>query len=133
MEGAFRLAALLGVERGPGFLLLMGPPARHAQRLAAMLEDIEVVAVSPETRESPETPGVSRLLYGEGIPFHAGTFRGVALQADWARTHLEDAIRVLSPGSRIVLLDPGEGDRARLESAGKELLLVSAKALVAVA
>jgi hypothetical protein len=98
-----------------------------------MVEEIEVVAVGPGLREQPETPGVSRLEFQRGIPFQPGSFRGVALQGDWVRSHLEEGVRVLLPGSRIVLLDPREGDRARLEEAGLELLLVTGKALVAVA
>jgi uncharacterized protein YbaR (Trm112 family) len=42
-EGALRLAALLGVREGPGLLLLSGSSVRFAERLAAMIENIEVV------------------------------------------------------------------------------------------
>jgi hypothetical protein len=130
-EEAFRLGALLGVEPGPGFLLLAGSAAGASERLAAMLEGIEVVALDPGLRHTPEVPGVSRVEVGHGIPFRPATFRGVALEGDWIRTHLEEAIRVLRPPGRLVLLRPGPGDAGRLEEAGMELFLVSGKAVVA--
>jgi uncharacterized protein YbaR (Trm112 family)/SAM-dependent methyltransferase len=133
VEGALRLAALLGVERGPGFLLVMGAAARLAGRLAAMVEGIEVVAVGPGLEALDEDPGVSRMAFGPGVPFYDASFQGVALQGNWIPPRLGEALRVLRPGSRIVLLDPAEEDRSRLEEAGLELLLVTGKALVAVA
>ncbi len=133
VEGALRLAALLGVERGPGFLLVMGPSARLAGRLAAMVEGIEVVAVGPGLQALDEDPGVSRMAFGQGVPFYDGSFQGVALQGEWISPYLADALRVLRTGARIVLLDPSGEDRARLEEAGLEFLLVTGKALVAVA
>jgi uncharacterized protein YbaR (Trm112 family) len=133
VEGALRLAALLGVERGPGFLLVMGPSARLAGRLAAMVQGIEVVAVGPGLEALDEDPGVSRMAFGPGVPFYDASFQGVALQGEWIPPHLGEALRVLRPGSRIVLLKPSEEDRARLEEAGLEFLLVTGKALVAVA
>lgn len=133
VEGALRLAALLGVERGPGFLLLMGPSARLAGRLAAMVGGIEVVAVGPGLKALAESPGVSRMAFHKGIPFYDASFQGVALQGEWIPPHLGEALRVVRPGARIVLLDLTEQDRTRLEEAGLEFLLVTGKALVAVA
>ena len=133
VEGALRLAALLGVERGPGFLLVMGPSARLAGRVAAMVEGIEVVAVGPGVQALDEDSGVSRMAFGQGVPFYDGSFQGVALQGEWISPYLAEALRVLRTGARIVLLDPSEEDRTRLEKAGLEFLLVTGKALVAVA
>ncbi len=131
VEGALRVAALLGVERGPGFLLVMGPSAPLAGRVARMVEGIEVVAVGPGVRTLPEEAGVSRLEVGPPLPFFDATFQGVALEGAWVRSHLDEGLRTLRPGGRMVLLGPGEGDAARLEAAGLELLLVTSKAVVA--
>lgn len=133
VEGALRLAALFGVERGPGFLLLMGPSARLAGRLAAMVGEIEVVAVGPGLQAMDERPGVSRMAFPKEMPFHDATFHGVALQGAWISPHLAEALRVVRPGARLVLLDPTDTDRTRLEEAGLEFLLVTGKAMVAVA
>src|SRR5690606_2475537 len=45
-EAAFRLAALMGVTRGPGFSLIVGGSAWLAPAVAAMIEQLEVVAVT---------------------------------------------------------------------------------------
>jgi len=102
-EGALRLAAMLGVTEGPATLLLLGAPARQAERLVAMVPGVEVVAVHPGLRDRPEVAGVSRLHAGARLPFFSTTFRGVALDADWAGTHLDEAFRVAAPGVRIVV------------------------------
>jgi uncharacterized protein YbaR (Trm112 family) len=131
-EGAIRLGALLGVREGPGVLLLMGRPVRHAERLAAMVERIEVVAAHAGLRNFPETPGVSRLRVGERLPFRSGTLRGAAAGGREADRHLAEAVRVLAPGARLVVVEP-EGDlEQRMEDSGLELLLVTARALVGV-
>jgi hypothetical protein len=120
-EGALRLAAMLGITEGPATLLLLGGPARQAERLVAMVPGIDVVAVHPGLRERPEEEGVSRLHVGVHLPFFSATFRGVAMDASWAASHLDEALRVAVPGARIVVelqdaaptgADPAQGGRA---------------------
>jgi uncharacterized protein YbaR (Trm112 family) len=102
-EGGLRLAAMLGVAEGPGHLLLAGAPARQGERLAAMIGGIEVVALHPGLRGREEAAGVSRIHAGARLPFFSMTFRGTALGSAWARTHLEEALRVTAPGARLVV------------------------------
>lgn len=130
-EGAFRLAALLGVEEGPGLILLRGSWAAHATRLAGLIDDIEVVAAHGELEEAPEASGVSRMALGDRFPFFSGSLRGVALDLLQTDHGLEEGIRVLGPGARIVLKAPATGVMERLEEAGLEILLQTESFLVA--
>ncbi len=130
-EEVLRLGALLGVERGPGRLVLVGDPARHARALADMLEEIEVVAVDASLRAEPEWAGVTRIVAAPRLPFFSGTVRGVALGGNAAPDLLDEAVRIVQPGGRVVVLDPPDGVRARLEEGGLGLLLDEAGTVVA--
>ncbi len=120
---AERLQALLGVAEGPGQIVVVGPAAVHAPALARRTPDVEVVAVSPALAGAEEAPRVSRLAARPGLPFFPRTFRGVVLSGDASPRLLDEAVRVLAPGARVVVLDAGEEVRARLEAAGVTPLL----------
>jgi uncharacterized protein YbaR (Trm112 family) len=134
-EAGLRLAAMLGVREGPCLLMLMGAPAAQAERLAAMIPEVEVVALHPETRHWAPAAGVSRGEVASTLPFFSGALRGVALDTSVvSRDALAEPVRVLAPGSRLVLeLTPGD-DRvawqAALEGAGLELLLATDRRIV---
>lgn len=122
---ALRLGALLGVTHGPGFLVLVGPGAVHARELAALIEDIEVVAVETGTAAARAggagavgapaagaQPGVNRLVAGAAatrLPLATGKVPGVALTGAAADALLEEGVRLLSPVGRLVL-DPAPAD-----------------------
>lgn len=127
-----RLAALLGVTRGPGHLVLVGRPARHARVLAGMLEEIEVVGVAPWLRGWEEEPGISRVVAGPGLPFFSRRIRGVVLSGPGAEPLLADSARVVGPGSRVVVLDAPADARGRLEGAGLSPVLDEAGVVVGV-
>jgi hypothetical protein len=129
-EGALRTAALLGVERGPGLLLLAGPPVRYAERVAAMIEGIEVVAAHPGLRKLSESAGVSRVAIGARFPFQTGSLRGVVLEGGRGRRDLAEGIRVLARGARLVLTAPPGGSGEVMEEAGLELLMDAKQAVV---
>lgn len=122
-EATARLAALLGVARGPGHLLLVGAPAGHAEALAEMLEEVEVVGVHPGLHERDEVPGVSRIAARPGLPLHDRMVRGVALGGVSAEAMLADAARVVTPGGRLVVLEPSGSARERLGGDGLAPLL----------
>jgi len=128
--GAFKVAALLGVREGPGFLLLTGPHVRHASRLAAMIEGAEILAADPGLRTVREQPGVTRIWLGARLPFQAASLRGVVLHGEDGEALLDEGVRVLSPGGRLVYFAPPSSARARMEAARMELLLEADTVLV---
>ncbi|TVR60966.1 MAG: hypothetical protein EA422_13200 [Gemmatimonadales bacterium] len=130
-EDTFRLAALLGVREGPGLLLLAGGWVALAGRLAAMIHEIEVVALDPHLRASAEEAGVSRLTTGRTLPFFHASLRGVALDGAQLVEWEEEAIRVLGPGARLVVRDPPADLPGRLEARGLQPLLQTGRYVVA--
>ncbi|HEY8485720.1 MAG TPA: hypothetical protein VIL13_13985 [Longimicrobiales bacterium] len=131
-EEAFRLAALLGVTEGPGFVLVVGEAARLAPGIAGVVEGIEVVAVDPSLAGWPEVPGVSRLATGAQLPFFSGTMRAVALTGERAERLLEEGARVVSRLGRLVVQGAGRGVVERLARAGLEPLAAEGETVVAV-
>lgn len=128
---ALRLAALLGVTEGPGFVLVAGPGARLGAGVAALVEGIEVVAVCGE-REVSEAAGVSRLAVGRVLPLASGSMRAVALTGDGGGIALEEAARVVGPLGRLVVGDAGPTVLERLGRAGFEVLAQEGAEVVAV-
>jgi uncharacterized protein YbaR (Trm112 family) len=109
--GAERLAGLLGVTRGPAFLLLAGPSAAHAPAIAGMLDDVEVVTINA-VAESDVVPGINRILAGgPQLPIASAKIAGVALTGPAADALLDEGARAVSPVGRLVL-DPAPPDAA---------------------
>lgn len=109
--GAERLAGLLGVTRGPAFLLLAGPSAAHAPAIAGMLEDVEVLTINA-VAESDIAPGINRILAsGPQLPIASAKIAGVALTGPTADALLDEGARAVSPVGRLVL-DPVPPDAA---------------------
>jgi uncharacterized protein YbaR (Trm112 family) len=132
-EDSFRLAALLGITSGPGLVLLSGRWAGHAERLAGMIEEIEVLAAHPGLLDEAERPGVSRIMVGSRLPFFSGALRGAVVEGDGLErgVELEEVVRVLVPGARIVVSSPQPGAMERLEGLGMEPLLETTRFVVA--
>lgn len=131
-EAAMRLAAMLGVTGGPGFVLLVGEAATHAAALADIVPNLEVVAASDTAREWDERPGVSRIGVGGTLPFPARALRGIVLSGRAADVLLEQAAHALGALARLVLEDAPSNAAQRLESAGLEVLVQQGNTVVAV-
>lgn len=127
---ATRLTALLGVTQGPAFVLLAGAAAAHAADVAALMEDVEVVAVHATPSHTPDSAGSSHVLASE-LPFAGGKMSGVALVG--AHTDmLEEAARVVRPTGRL-LLDPAPDDAEdRLRPLGLRVLAREGAVVLAV-
>ncbi|MDB4947906.1 MAG: hypothetical protein JWM27_555 [Gemmatimonadetes bacterium] len=130
-EAAVRIAALVGLADNPGPVLIAGPGAELAPAVAALVAGPEIVALTARPSVGVETPGVSRLAAGPAIPFQDRTLRGVALTGGADRALLAEAVRVLVPGSRLVV-DPASPSTAdEVRALGAEVLLDQAGAVVA--
>lgn len=109
---ALRLAALIGVARGPAMIAVAGRLAGCACDLAALLPDVDVVALAPRFGFAP-SPGASHLLASERLPLRDGSLAGIALAGPWAEFLLDEASRSVARSGRVVLLDASpEGERA---------------------
>jgi uncharacterized protein YbaR (Trm112 family) len=138
-EDALRVAALLGVTEGPGYILLLGPATAHADMLAGMIPDIEVLAAfaggAPPSSAAPAGKGrtaVSQIRLGTGgIPLSSGRLAGVAVTGDAVTAWLGEAMRVLKPLGRLVV-EPATGETAEaVRQAGLQVLLQQDGTLVA--
>jgi len=122
-EQTMRLGALLGVAEGPGTLFIRGPAARHAEALADLISQVEVVAVDPLLQTASEREGVSRFAMGARIPFFSSSFRGVLLDGPVEEVDLEEAARVVVPSGRVVILHGGERSSEALDGLGLSVIL----------
>jgi hypothetical protein len=66
---------------------------------------------------------------GGGLPFRAGSMRGVALTG-WATSLLEEGLRVLAPRARLLLEPVDGGARERVAAAGGVVVLDEGETLV---
>lgn len=129
--GVERLVALLGIVGGPGTVALVGEPARLAEDVAAALPEVLVVAVDPDMRLWPETPEVSRLASGPGLPFFASTLRGVIVDGRLGPDWLSEAARVVHAKARVVVLHAPEDASDALGACGLTVLAREAETVVA--
>ena len=130
-EEAARIAALLGIPRGPGTVVTVGRPARLAASLAASVEELQVVAVDPDTAGWEERGGVTRMAAEPGLPFFSRMLRGAVVDGDLGAAILSEAARVVAPMSRVVVTDAGEDAGELLAEGGLEVLAREAGTVVA--
>lgn len=126
-----RVAALLGIQRGPGTVLFIGAPATLAAEYVAKIEDVQAAAIGPALGEAGEAPGVSRLLTGAVLPFFSRMLRGVVLDGRVDSGLVSEAARVIGAGSRVVVLHAPDGAADQLREAGLQVLAEEAGTIVA--
>lgn len=108
---SLRLAALIGVARGPALIAVAGGLAGRAGELAAFLPGVEVVALAPRFHSGPPL-GASHLMASERLPLRDGSLAGIALAGSWAEHLLKDGLRCLARPGRIVLMGASpEGEK----------------------
>jgi hypothetical protein len=106
------------------------PGAELAPAIAALVPGLQVVAFTAHPVREDGTPGVSRVAGGPALPVRGGMLRGVALTGG-AETPLAEAVRVLAPGTRVVLDPAPEGTAEELRGVGAEVLLEQEGVVVA--
>ena len=127
---AVQMAALLGVTEGPALLLLQGAAASQAGAVADLVDEVEVVALDGRTLTQEERSGVSRMTARAALPFYSDSLHGGLLSGRARKRELEEAIRVVRPGGRVVLLEAAEDSRAVMEEKGLEILVEEKGVLV---
>jgi uncharacterized protein YbaR (Trm112 family) len=102
------IQALLDLSGPGGFVVLLGEATRHAPGLAALMGGIHFVGINAPA-EIGILPTLSLLVAPRGIPLRSSMARAVVVGADMAEeAWLEDAVRVLLHGRRLVIESSGE-------------------------
>ncbi len=97
--------ALLSLEFGGGYVVLVGSVTRLSEPLAKLISEIQFVGVNPPP-DVRESPGLSLLRSSSTIPLRSGTARGVVIGQEYAgEPWLAEAGRVLTSGRRMVVAD----------------------------
>lgn len=130
-EEASRIVALLGIREGPGTVVTAGRPVRLAAAVAASVEELQVVAVDPDTHAWADQAGVSRMAASPGLPFFSRMLRGAVVDGTLGRALLFEAARVVAPMSRVVVVEAGEEAADVLEEAGLSVLAAGSGTVVA--
>src|SRR5262249_19999801 len=100
--------ALLDLSGPGGFVVLLGEATQHAAGLGGMMGGIHFVGIKAPAGIVP-SPILSLLVAPRGIPLRSSMARGVVVGASMASSPwLEDAVRVLLRGRRLVIESSGE-------------------------
>ena len=99
---ALKLAAALGVARGPGLIVVPDGCRAEAAPLANLVAGIEVVVVGWGGR-GLLADGVSAFVTGPLLPLRDGVARGVVAEGGAGEGWWGECLRVLMPGGRIVI------------------------------
>ena len=119
---ALKLAAALGVARGPGLMVVPDGCRAEAAPLAHMVAGIEVVVVGWGGR-GLTADGVSAFVTGPRLPLRDGVARGGVAEGGAGEGWWGECLRVLMPGGRIVIIEAGAGARAWMTTGGLATLL----------
>ena len=102
-DAPLRVAALLDLTTPQGIVLLAGDWARNAVDVAAMVDQIHLVALDSPADTPPPGLGVSAVEAGACIPLRASVARGIALdQAHATGKAVIEAVLSLQPGGRLI-------------------------------
>lgn len=130
-EAALRRAALLGLSGGAGRVVIRGPGTGAAAGVAALAPDVQVIAMedAPEPAHGPAP--VDRVAAGPGLPFADGSLRAVALTGGADPVSLDQALRALTPGGRLLVEAATQGVADALRDAGAQIMLDQEGTMVA--
>lgn len=126
-----RVVALLGIVGGPGTVALVGEPARFAEAMAAVGDEMQVVGVDPDLGSWPERPRISRIMAAPGLPFFGSTLRGVAVDGRLGASWVAEGARVVAPGGRVVVVHAPRGTEDALVGSGLTVMAAEQGTVVA--
>lgn len=131
-ERAVRLAALLGTAETRGVFLLGPGLSASAEGVSRLAADSEVLAVHAADVGVAGRAGITPIVVDriDRLPVLDGRLRGAAFGGA-GMPSAREAVRILVPGGRLVVLDPPRGLDAALPDLGLALRAVDARALVA--
>ena len=121
-DGALRLAAALGVTRGPGLIVVPDACRDEAAGLGELVRDVEVVVVGWGGRGAVGA-AVSAFVTGPTLPLRDGVARGVVAAGDAGAPWWDECLRVLMPGGRVVIVGASEAAREWVQGAGMATVL----------
>lgn len=128
---AIKVAALLGLTDGSGFILLAGRTTAAADALSDMLKGDEWIALGDHVSNQEERSGVSRIVAtSDRLPLSTGGLRGAALDsahAEW----LPEVARALAADARVAVFEPPAGLADQAPQLGLNVVLDSPEAFVA--
>ena len=127
---ALKLAAALGVARGPGLMVVPDSCRDEAAPLAKLVAGIEVVVVGWGGR-GLMAEGVSAFVTGPALPLRDGVVRGVVAEGGAGEGWWGECLRVLMPGGRIVITEATVAAREWVGGAGLATLVDEGGMLVA--
>lgn len=128
---AIKVAALLGLTDGSGFVLLAGRATAAADALSDMLKGDEWIALGNHVSNQEERTGVSRIVANsDRLPLSTGGLRGAALDSAHAGW-LPEVARALAPEARVAVFEPPEELAKQAPQLGLNVVLDSPEALVA--
>lgn len=130
-EQAYRLAALMGVTEGPGYVVIHGEGARLSRGVAAVVQGIEVVTIDHALAAWTEEEGVSRIATGKVLPFRARSVRAVALTGPASDSSLAEAARILVPAGRCVIQPISASTGQLVEEVGLDIVAQDPDTIVA--
>ncbi len=102
-DAPLRAAALLDLTTSLGLVMLAGAWASIAVDVAALVEEVHLLALDPAADAPPPGLGVSVVEAGACIPLRASVARGIALdEAHATEGTLKEAVEALRPGGRLI-------------------------------
>ena len=128
---AERIAALIGVARGPGTVALVGGLAGYGAVISRATKDLQIVGIDADLSAWPTDPSWSRIVSRPGMPFFSRTLRGVGLDGRLGSRWIDEAARVVAPMSRVVVTDATGETCAWLEEAGLQVKAAEKGTIVA--
>lgn len=99
---ALRAAAMLGLTR-PGSVAVFSSMPASIAGLVAQLASVRVVATNSVFPTAREEENVAQILSGDRLPFAANSIDAVMLGSEATAAEVEEAVRILKTGGRLVV------------------------------